>query len=210
MFGSHYELALAGEKCWLRGDDGHRVVLPVRRWLGHHDADRRFDEAVVAMCEGPTIDLGCGPGRLVAQLIAHGLPALGVDQSATAVALANGRGAPALHGNLFDALPGIGAWHTALLIDGNIGLGGDPVRVLTRAAELLSPMGHCIAEFEPALSGVYLRRVRLECDTGPGPWFSWASVGLDSAADLAAQTGLHLVDVRHIADRALARLAKTP
>ena len=93
------------------------------------------------LCEGPTIDLGCGPGRLVAELIRRGVPALGVDQSATAVGLARRSGAPALRRDVFGPLPGAGRWQTVLLADGNVGLGGDPLRVLRRAAELLGRGG---------------------------------------------------------------------
>jgi hypothetical protein len=32
-------------------------------------ADEEIDDAVMAMCNGPTIELGCGSGRLVAHLI---------------------------------------------------------------------------------------------------------------------------------------------
>ena len=86
------------------------------------------------LCTGPTIDLGCGPGRLVARLVERGVPALGVDQSATAVGLARRSGAPALRRDVFEPLPGTGRWQTVLLADGNVGLGGDPWRVLRRAA----------------------------------------------------------------------------
>ena len=64
--------------------------------LGGHGADQCFDHAVVELCQGPTIDLGCGPGRLVTHLIQRGIPALGVDQSETAVRLARRSGAPVL------------------------------------------------------------------------------------------------------------------
>src|SRR5262245_58412303 len=137
MLGNLYDRALDGAPCWLRHDDGRLDRLPVRSWLGGRTADERFDHAVVALCQGPTIDLGCGPGRLVARLVQRGVPALGVDQSATAVALARRSGAPALRRDVFDPLPGTGRWHTVLLADGNIGLGGDPWRVLHRAADLL-------------------------------------------------------------------------
>lgn len=33
-------------------------------WLGACSADEEFDDAVVAMCNGPTIELCCGLGRL--------------------------------------------------------------------------------------------------------------------------------------------------
>ena len=102
------------------------------------------------MCEGPTIDLGCGPGRLVAHLVRRGIPALGVDLSATAVQLARRSGAPALRRDVFEPLPGTGRWQTVLLADGNVGLSGDPRRVLRRAAELLMRGGRCVAEFDTA------------------------------------------------------------
>ena len=88
MFGQLYDRALGGERCWVRHDDGRVGRLPVGSWLGGRSADTVFDEAIVALCEGPTIDLGCGPGRLVAHLIERGVPALGVDVSATAIDLA--------------------------------------------------------------------------------------------------------------------------
>ena len=46
-------------------------------------------------------------------------------------------GRPALRRDVFEPLPGTGRWQTVLLADGNVGLGGDPLRVLRRAAELL-------------------------------------------------------------------------
>jgi hypothetical protein len=90
MLGTLDDRALTGERCWIRHEDGSQHGLPVHRWLGRRHSDRTFDQAVAGLCDGPTIDLGCGPGRLVANLIRRGVPALGVDQSATAVASQNG------------------------------------------------------------------------------------------------------------------------
>ena len=143
MLGNLYDRALDGERCWVRHDDGRVRQLSVRSWLGGHHADRRFDNAVLELCAGPTIDLGCGPGRLVNRHIERGVPALGGDQSATAVGLARRSGAPALHRDVFEPLPGTGRWQTVLLADGNVGLGGDPWRVLRRASELLRRGGQC-------------------------------------------------------------------
>ena len=95
-------------------------------------------------------------------LIERGVPALGVDQSATAVGLARRSGAPALRRDVFDPLPGTGRWQTVLLADGNVGLGGDPRRVLRRSAELLRHGGRCIAEFDTVTTGVDVGWVRLE------------------------------------------------
>jgi SAM-dependent methyltransferase len=215
MLGHLYDRALGGERCWIRHEDGEVRPLPATRWLGARcpddasgDAfDEVFDEAVTQMCTGPTIELGCGPGRLIAKLIARGVPALGIDRSATAIRLAGRGGAPALLGDVFEPLPGTGLWQTVLLVDGNVGLGGDPRRILGRAAELLGRGGRCVAEFDPEVVGVHARWVRLESARDVGPWFRWASVGVDSAAALAAQVGLTLTSVRLVGGRVIAILA---
>jgi SAM-dependent methyltransferase len=207
MLGNLYDRALAGERCWIRHDDGSRCALPVRSWLGGHGADDLFDGTVVGLCDGPTLDLGCGPGRLVAHLIRRGVPALGVDQSATAVGLARRNGAPALHRDVFEPLPATGRWHTVVLADGNVGLGGDPRRILNRAGELLRRGGRCVAEFDTAARGVRARWVRLESPHAIGPWFRWAAVGVDSAAWLAEQAGLTLTSFHPAGDRVVASLA---
>ena len=206
MLGQLYDRALTGERCWIRHDDGGVHRLPVRSWLGGHGADTVFDSAVVALCDGPTIDLGCGPGRLVANLIQRGIPALGVDQSATAVHLARRSGAPALLRDVFQPLPGTGRWQTVLLADGNVGLGGDPRRVLQRAGELLRAGGRCVAEFDPTTVGIQTRWVRLESAGTVGPWFRWATVGVDCAAALADEVGLALAGLHPIGQRVVATL----
>lgn len=207
MLGQLYDRALTGERCWLRHDDGRVHRLPVHSWLGGRGADTVFDTAVVDLCDGPTIDLGCGPGRLVAHLVQRGIPALGVDQSATAIRLARRSGAPALLRDVFEPLPGTGRWQTVLLADGNVGLAGDPLRVLRRAAELLRAGGRCVAEFDPDIAGVRSSWVRLESSHSVGPWFKWASVGIDCAATLAEEVGLALVGIHPVGSRVVATLA---
>ncbi len=210
MLGQLYDRALGGERCWIRHEDGEVRPLPAHRWLGARNgdaSDEAFDDAVTRMCAGPTIELGCGPGRLVARLIRRGIPALGIDRSATAIRLAGRGGAPALLGDVFEPLPGTGRWRTVLLVDGNVGLGGDPRRILARAAELLGRGGRCVVEFDAEVIGVRERWVRLESAREVGPWFRWASVGVDSAASLGAQVGLTLSGVRLIGGRVIASLA---
>ncbi|WP_421842812.1 SAM-dependent methyltransferase [Mycobacterium sp.] len=214
MLGQLYDRALGGERCWIRHEDGQVRPLPTHRWLGARaapdgpdSADEAFDEGVTRMCSGPTIEPGCGPGRLVARLARRGTPALGVDRSATAIDLAGRSGAPALLGDVFEPLPGMGRWQTVLLVDGNIGLGGDPRRILGRAAELLVGGGRCVAEFDATAIGIRVRWVRLESACDVGPWFRWASVGVDSAATLAAHVGLTLTSLQMIGGRVIASLA---
>jgi hypothetical protein len=217
MLGHLYERALSGERCWIRHEDGQIRALPAHQWLGtrccsdatagsDHTDDEVFDEAVAQLCTGPTIELGCGPGRLVARLFRRGIPALGIDRSAVAILLAGRGGAPVLLGDVFEPLPATGLWQTVLLVDGNVGLGGDPRRILARAAELLARGGHCVAEFDVEAIGIRAGWVRLETASDVGPWFRWATVGVDSAASLAAQVGLTLSNVNLVGGRVIASL----
>lgn len=208
VFGDLYERALAGERCFIRHADGYRAELPAQRWLGKCVDEQPFDDAVLAMCDGSTIELGCGPGRLIARRACSGVPALGVDRSEQAVRLARELGAPTLHADAFGPIPGTGSWRTVLLIDGNVGLGGDPARILGRSRELLANGGHCVAEFEAQQSGIETTFVRLEIDDDFGPWFRWSKVGIDCADELAEGAGMRLKDVQVLGDRVVASMAR--
>ncbi|MFF2555046.1 methyltransferase domain-containing protein [Nocardia sp. NPDC058058] len=192
-----YEQMSAGIGCWAVDSFGRRRRLPAGRWLGGSastPADRFADEVVVGACTEPTLDLGCGPGRFTAALTRRGIPALGVDLSAVAVEMTTRRGGFALRGDAFAPLPGRGGWGRVLLADGNIGIGGDPVRILRRARELLTPAGLVIAEVDPAQSGFRTEHVRWESDHIVGAWHSWSRVGSDAVGGFAAAAGLRLID----------------
>lgn len=66
---------------------------------------------------------------------------LGIDVSLSTVAVTTGRGGRALCRSVFDTLPAEGQWGTALLLDGNIGIGSDPVRLLQRGKILVRERG---------------------------------------------------------------------
>lgn len=171
----------------LRTDDGRSVVLDVARWLAGVDA---ADETVLSRCAGPVLDVGCGPGRFVSSLNERGVAALGVDIAETAVALTRGQGLPALLRNVFADLPGEGRWPTVLLIDGNIGIGGDPLRLLTRIRSLLAPGGTLLVESHPWTSADDLVEVRFTSRGVPvGPLFEWANVGHDALVRYTAAAG---------------------
>lgn len=191
--GNAFDTGLLGYQCWLELANGDRVELPVDRWT---DRSCEGDEFLLAPCAGPTLDIGCGPGRLAAALAERGVPALGIDSSRTAVHLTLERGATALQRNVFDRLPGEGRWHHALLADGNIGIGGDPVALLRRVAELLSPHGSALVELDPPGYRFRHERVRLrshsELPVSGDPWFTWAWVGVDAIGDIAAQVAFRV------------------
>ena len=145
------------------------------RWLrGTDDADA----TVLARCTGPVLDIGCGPGRFVSTLNAQGVAALGVDIARTAVALTRAQGLPALLRDVFAAVPGEGRWPTVLLMDGNVGIGGDPGRLLDRIRELLGPAGRLLVETHPYDAVHDLLDVRFSVDgRDEGPQFGARSWG---------------------------------
>jgi SAM-dependent methyltransferase len=187
-----FDAALDGSASHLELGDGRRLPVPVQRW---HAAAAGPDRWMIERCVGPTVDLGCGPGRLVAALVARGVPAIGVDHSAHAVRLCRARGLPAVRRDLFDRLPGERWWAHALLADGNIGIGGDPRALLCRAAALLGRRGSVLVETGPASERLWRGPARLRrADGRSGPWFPWATVGVTALAALARQAGLRTVD----------------
>lgn len=188
---------LAADPVILRADDGSALPLEPGRW---HAEPTPGEEALLAGLAAPVLDVGCGPGRLVVALARRGAVALGVDPAPGAVALARDRGAPVLQRSVFDPLPGAGRWRTVLLADGNIGIGGDPARLLQRCKELLAPGGAVVAEVEPPAPGAGWRRyrVRLERGARSGPWFPWAVVDANAIARLAAGAGLALRQLQPI------------
>lgn len=173
----------------LRAHTGEAIELDLGRW---HDPATAEEAALLGTLAGPVIDLGCGPGRLVVSLAARRVPALGIDSSPAAVALARSRGATVLQRDLFGPLPGEGRWATALLFDGNVGIGGDPARLLRRCQSLTGRGGRVVAELQPP--GVPCRQVTawFERDGRRSESFAWAVVGVDAIAGLAAEAGMQV------------------
>jgi SAM-dependent methyltransferase len=201
-----FDVGLRGQQCWLDLGDGRQVEMPISRW--HEDADAA-DRVLVDACKGPTIDLGCGPGRLVAALVERGIIALGVDNSEVAVALTQSRGAPALHRDLFGPLPGEGRWAHVLLADGNIGIGGNPVALLRRAKRLLHRRGTVLLEVEPPGCGLRRERARLAGeDSWVGDWFDWAFLDANALELAAFSAGLRMRWLVRRGDRCFAELGR--
>ncbi|MFE5888248.1 methyltransferase domain-containing protein [Streptomyces sp. NPDC056462] len=160
---------------FLRRADGWLLPLDVERWCAEADA---MDMEVLRRCEGTVLDVGCGPGRLVAALARQGRRVLGIDVSEVAVACTLRAGGPALRRSVFDSLPGEGRWGTALLIDGNVGIGGDPAALLDRMSQLLVPGGLLIAETVPDLDLDERVHVHVtDADGTTGTPFLWARLG---------------------------------
>jgi SAM-dependent methyltransferase len=189
----------------VRSIDGWCEPLALDRWLGGLDA---ADRAVVAVAEAAVVDLGCGPGRHLAALRLAGKRALGVDLSPVAVQLARRRGGAAIPGDVFGALPGAGRWRTALLLDGNVGIGGSPALLLRRTRELLETGGMALVELDPPGAPTYRTRIRIEARHVVSEWFSWARVGVDGFGPLAATARLFHEDTLTVGGRWIALLRR--
>ena len=186
-----FAAALAGAVVHVHTADGRQQVLDAQRWLG---PARGADLEVLDRVDGPALDVGCGPGRMVAALTRRGVPSLGVDIGAAAVRMTRDTGAAALHRSVFRPLPGEGRWEHALLLDGNIGIGGNPTKLLRRCRELIAPNGLVHVELT-AVGGVISGAVRLVHQGVQGDWFPWTSVGLDAVDAVARSADLYVRDL---------------
>ncbi|MGW3005934.1 SAM-dependent methyltransferase, partial [Streptomyces sp. NPDC001155] len=126
------------------------------------------------------------------ELAARGRTVLGIDVSAAAVDHTVGLGGQALRRSVFEPLPGEGRWDTVLLMDGNIGIGGEPAALLERVAALLRPGGLLIAETVPGRVDERARVQVVDSTGAPratGAPFPWARLGTPALLRYARRAG---------------------
>ena len=168
----------------LRLQDGTVVPLPLHRYLGRAD---RIDEKLLKGVRGPVLDVGSDrePSPrlgLKGRIRARRRPLAG---SRSACHRPGGEGIVA---SIFDELPGDGQWTSALLLDGNIGIGGAPERLLTRIAALLCDHGELLVELDSPTAPTSSTIARIETDRSVSSWFPWARVSVRDL-DFVARSG---------------------
>lgn len=195
--------ALRGNPFHVVGVHDEPTPLPARRWAQPADVD---DLAILGLCDGPTLDVGCGPGRMSAALAEAGQVVLGIDVVDEAVRQTRRRGAPALQRDVFAALPAEGRWQVALLADGNVGIGGDPVALLVRVGALLVDDGLIVVEVaEPGLESRTMWAALVSPGSRSKP-FRWAVVGVDDIRAVAREAGLRVAGIHRFGSRWCATL----
>lgn len=204
-FSDVFACALHGSPAVVVGLGGEPSPLPMDLWTRRADG---IDLAMIGLCVGPTIDIGCGPGRMTEALGTAGHITLGIDVVDAAVSLTRQRGASAVRRDVFDRVPGEGRWHSALLADGNIGIGGNPVALLQRVRALLAPGGRVVVEVAPPGAAQVRGWAVLETADRRSRPFRWATLGVDDVARTATSAGFPTQTAHRLGDRWAAVLSE--
>ena len=192
----------------LRGDRKPKTSeMDLGRWSSEADA---IDHQLLASVRGPVLDVGCGPARMVRAATDLGLEALGIDVSLAAVEIARESGVHALQRSVFEPLPAEGHWQTVLLVDENIGIGGNATALLRRCAELISDDGEIVVELHPDdnRDRTYTGRL-MDARGAVSATFPWAELGLDGLLSRAGIVGLESRQAWSVGGRSFCRLAKS-
>ena len=196
-----------GELLYLRNASSRAsTTMDVSRWSAEADA---ADLSLLASVEGPVLDIGCGPGRMVRAARDLGLVALGIDVSRDAVRHARRLGGSFTQVSIFGDVPHAGLWQTALLVDGNIGIGGDIPQLLERSSSLLRASGEILVELDARHDheSRYMGEV-LDARGRRSASFPWAEIGRDRLVGLLPSLGLRLAEHWMVGERSFCRLAK--
>lgn len=181
------------------------VTFDVSNWC---DEASSLEISLLRNLQGPVLDVGCGPGRLLAAAQDMGLTALGIDTSAEAVHRARGRGARALEQSIFAPVPHAGQWQSLVLLDGNIGIGGSITTLLRRCLQLIAPQGTLLVEVETdaELDTVYAA-VLEDAQGNQSEPFRWARTGAAGLESRALRGGWTIKSVHHRQGRVFCRLS---
>jgi hypothetical protein len=100
----------------------------------------------------------------------------------------------ALHRNVADRLPAEGRWGTVLLIDSNIGMGGDLDELLRRCCGLVGAGGLIICEVDPWPDRQEVQQLVMTGDGRTSTPLPWGRFGARSVAGVAARLDLLVVE----------------
>lgn len=139
---------------WFRDWFGEEylALYPHRDQQEARDAVRLYVAATPPEPGTPVLDLACGAGRHLRELVASGLPAIGLDLSLTLLRRArrSGRGGPLVRGDMRhlpfrdEAFGGLTSFFTSFGYFEDV---GDDRRVLSEVSRVLRPGGSFMLDF---------------------------------------------------------------
>jgi hypothetical protein len=126
--------------------------------------------------------------------------------SSVAVELSKARGGMALRRRIDEPLPAEGRWGTVLLMDTNVGLGGDVAALLARCMRLVLPGGLIICEVDPIPGRHEVHTVILRTQRTTSLPMRWSRVGASALLEVATSLDLLLVEEWTSGERAFVAL----
>jgi glycosyltransferase A (GT-A) superfamily protein (DUF2064 family) len=200
-----FDHAYAGAPLEVERSADPPLHVDLDRWSGVADD---VDRLILSRCEAPVLDLGSGPGRMVGALNESGRSALGVDISAQAVSASMRQGALALRARIEDPLPAEGRWGTVLLMDGNVGIGGNVADLLARCRQLVAPGGLVICEVDPVGTRHERDIVVLRSRAAASMPLAWSRIGAAALVEVAAGLDLWTAEEWSAGDRVFVTLRR--
>lgn len=189
-------------------DPAEALQFDVRNWCDEASAAER---SLLQGLQGPVLDVGCGPGRLLAAALAIGLAAVGIDPSTEAVRQARSRGVRALEQSIFAPVPHSGHWQSVILLDGNIGIGGNIAALLARCRQLIAPSGALLVEVEADEYMDSAYSAVIEDERGNrSEAFAWARTGTAGLASRARAAGWSVSAIQRLQGRVFCSLSPRP
>ncbi|MER7850308.1 class I SAM-dependent methyltransferase [Kitasatospora sp. NPDC096077] len=148
--------------CWESGgvretlerDDGQVYTSAAAQYFAAADAWPDVDRELLRRVHGKVLDIGCGAGRTLAELQAHGHRVLGIDPSPGAVSLCLERGLPAIQATAADLTPVTGLFDSVVMTGNGLGFlesSEQAPRVLAELARVTGPGASLLGTtFDPA------------------------------------------------------------
>lgn len=198
MKDAQFELqqGLTTESLSLVSSSGEEWSLNVDRWLGPASA---ADTHALTRTNGRVLDVGSGPGRMLKAGSKMGIDIEGVDTDLSTALSLQKLGYTVHTGDIMDVdLP---SYESFLLMDGNLGMTGDPIGLLRRLCTLRTKNAVLIVEVESPLEKTRTELVRLKTNSTLSGSFYWSWVTVQDLGLIAETGGWQLQQIWEENDR---------
>ncbi len=140
----------------IRRDDDYLEQMPPDFMVLYFEPPPENEQRVLAQLRGPVLDVGCGPGRHLLWLQAHGTEAVGIDISTRTVEVARDRGCTDVRVmSVFDLDFEPGTFGAVIMMSNNMGIGGTEEgtrQMLSDLLDMTAPGGKLLAAVRDPLA----------------------------------------------------------